>query len=728
MPAFPHYYQLDAMDCGPTCIRMISAYYGKHYSLSSLRNLSSVTREGVSFLGISDAAQSLGFRNIAAKVSFKQLEQEVPLPCIVHWQQNHFAVVYRIKKGRVWVADPARGLISYPREEFLRGWGVSDIGDEATGLCLILEPTPEFYAHADEKPDRSSLRLLFSYMKNYHKYLVQLFLGVLLGSLFLLIFPFLTQAVVDVGINNNDLDFITLVLLAQLILFVGITSVEVVRSWILLHLSTRVNVSLISDFLLKIMKLSPGFFHSRLMGDWLQRIGDHSRIERFLTISSLNALFSIVHMLVFGGVLVIYSLPIFLIFLTGTLLYLGWIRIFMKQRRKFDFQRFEQYSRNQSKLIELIDGIQDIKLNNSETQKRWEWERIQARLFRVNTRNLALSLWQGQGSGLIIRLVGILTTFMAAQRVVDGQLTLGAMMAITYIIGQLNSPVEQMLDFFQTAQDARISLERMAEIHDEPDEEQSGEVKLQDLPSDRTLSLRNVSFQYEGPRSPYVLRGICLDIPPGKTTAIVGISGSGKTTLMKLLLGIFEPVEGDISIGSMKLKNLSAKVWRSHCGVVLQDGYLFSDTLAANIALGDETINRKQLLSAARLACIDTFIDSLPMGYQTKIGSEGLGLSQGQKQRLLIARALYKQPEYLFFDEATNALDAANERKVIDHLGAFSKGRTSVVIAHRLSTVKNADQIVVLDKGTIVELGNHHELIEKQGVYYHLVKEQLALD
>jgi ATP-binding cassette, subfamily B, bacterial len=727
MAGFPHFFQLDAMDCGPTCLRMIAAYYGKSFSLQSLRVKSSVTREGVSLLGISDAANSIGLRNVGVKISWSKLESEALLPCIVHWKQKHFIVVYKIKKDKIWVADPGKGLLIYTKEEFLHGWIGSAKDDEDMGLCMLLEPTPDFYSMVDEKPDRNSLRYLFIYLKPHRKYVYQLLLGLLLGSLFMLIFPFLTQAVVDIGINNNNLGFITLVLIAQMILFISITSVEVIRSWILLHLGTRVNISVISDFLLKLMKLPIGFFDSKLIGDLLQRIGDQARIEKFLTSSSLNMLFSFFNLVIFSIVLVVYSWQIFLVFIFGTLLYLLWIQLFMKRRRKLDFMRFEQYSKNQSKLIELINGIQEIKLNNCETQKRWEWENIQARLFNVNMKTLALGQAQDQGASFILRLVTVLTTFLAARYVIEGQLTLGAMLAITYIIGQISSPIEQLLTYLQTSQDARISLERFGEIHKLDNEEPEGKMLMEDFPADHTISLKNISFQYEGPRSPFVLKNINLEIPEGKTTAIVGTSGSGKTTLMKLILGFFDPVEGEISIGKTKLKNLSQKLWRSKCGVVLQDGYLFSDTIANNIAVGQEIIDRERLYQAVEMACIREFIESLPLGYNTKIGQDGIGLSQGQQQRMLIARAIYKQPDYLLFDEATNALDARNERDVIENIAAFSAGRTAVVIAHRLSTVKNADQIVVLENGEIVEKGRHKELIEKKGNYYHLVKDQLEL-
>lgn len=727
MAKFPFYHQLDAMDCGPTCLRMIARYYGKSYSVQSLRQRSSITREGVSLLGISDAADSIGLKNIGVRLPFDKLQTDAPLPCIVHWQQKHFIVVYKIKDEKIWVADPARGLVTYTKEEFLKGWIGTRSNEQDMGLCLLLEPTPDFFSFDDEKMKRNSFRFLFSYIKPYKKYITQLILGLILGSLFLLILPFLTQAVVDIGINNNDLGFVTLVLVAQLILFVSITSVEVIRSWILLHLSTRINISLISDFLVKLMKLPIGFFNSKLIGDLLQRIGDQSRIENFLTTSTLQILFSIVNLIIFSIVLVIYSWQVFLLFLIGTILYLLWIQLFMKRRRKLDYMRFEQRSKNQSKLIELINGIQEIKLTNSEKQKRWEWESIQAGLFRVNLKSLSLTQMQDQGANFIIRMVTIFTTFLAARYVISGEITLGAMLAITYIVGQLNGPVDQLLAFMQTAQDAKISLERFGEIHDKENEEIEGVERIAELPPDRSIKLNNVAFQYEGPRSPFVLKDIDLEVLQGKTTAVVGMSGSGKTTMMKLMLGFFDPVDGDLNVGGAKLKNISGRFWRGQCGVVMQDGFLFSDTIANNIAVGEEIIDKKMLYQAVEMACIREFIESLPLGYNTKIGQDGIGLSQGQRQRILIARAIYKQPEYLFFDEATNALDAKNERKVMQNINQFSEGRTVMIIAHRLSTVKNADQIVVLDEGRIVEKGTHAELTKLKGKYYELVKEQLEL-
>jgi len=733
MRKFPFTPQLDAMDCGPACLRMVAKHHGKAYSLQKLRELSHITREGVSLLGVSDAAESIGFRSMGVKIAFEKLAHDVPLPCIAHWKQRHFVVVYDItgKKGNetIKVADPAHGLVNYTREEFLKGWLSTVQGEEDQGICLLLEPSPDFYTQEDDKPDKRSFLFLLSYLKPHRKFIVQLILGMILGSLLQLIFPFLTQAVVDVGISNRDLGFITLILIAQLVLFVSQTSVEFIRSWILLHVSTRINISLISDFLIKLMKLPIGFFDSKKIGDLMQRIGDHTRIENFLTASSLQVLFSMVNLVIFAVVLGIYSLKILAIFLIGSILYILWVLVFMKRRRELDFKRFAQMSDNQSNLIQLITGMQEIKLNNCEKQKRWEWEKIQARLFRVNIKGLALNQYQQAGGAFFNQSKNILITFVAAESVVAGSMTLGMMMAVQYIIGQLNAPIEQMIGFVRSAQDAKISLERLGEIHLKEDEEPMSEenMMIERLPEDKQINISNLSFQYEGPRSPMVLQDLYLTIPENKITAIVGTSGSGKTTLIKLLLGFYKITKGEIRLGEFNFDNISAKFWRSSVGAVMQDGYIFSDTIANNIAISDETIDREKLLYAVKISNIGEYIESLPLGFNTKIGQEGSGISQGQKQRILIARAVYKNPQFIFFDEATNALDANNEKMIMEHLNDFFKGRTVVVVAHRLSTVKNADQIVVLEKGKIVEKGNHKELTALKGAYYHLVKNQLEL-
>jgi ATP-binding cassette subfamily B protein len=731
---------------------MVAAYYGRTYSLEGLREKSHISREGVSMLGISEAAENIGFRTLGARLTFEKLA-EAPLPCIVHWNQNHFVVLYGLSprplqrrgsqeskpkppllwRGRgerleCYVADPASSKLKYTREEFCNCWLSDKREGKDEGMVLLLEPTPDFYSHEEEKVNRKGFSFLFSYLKPYKKLVFQLFLGLLFGSLLQLIFPFLTQSIVDIGINNQNIDFIYLILIAQLMLTLSSSTVEFIRGWILLHLGTRINISLISDFLIKLMRLPMGYFDTKMTGDILQRIGDHSRIQSFLTNSTLGILFSMFNLLIFGIILCIYSLTIFGIFLVGSALYFAWVWIFMKRRAELDHKNFAQQSAHQSNVIQLITGMQEIKLNGCEQQKRWEWERIQARLFRLRVKGLALGQYQDSGAILINQTKNILITVIVAQLVVSGQMTLGMMLSVQYIIGQLNGPVDQLINFFRSTQDARLSLERLSEIHGKEDEESADENKIREIPESKVLRLEKVTFAYdETSIGEPVLKEIELTIPSHKQTAIVGMSGSGKTTLVKLLLGFYPLKKGNIYLGNNNLDAYSWREWRKRCGVVMQDGFIFSDTIARNIAPGVEHIDKERLLNAVLVAHIRDFIESLPLSYNTKIGSEGHGLSQGQKQRILIARAVYKDPEFVFFDEATNALDANNERTIMDNLTTFFRGKTVVIVAHRLSTVRNADQIVVLEKGEIVETGTHDELTKKQGAYYRLVKNQLEL-
>lgn len=730
---FPFYQQLDAMDCGPTCLRMIAKYYGKSYSLQTLRARSFLSRDGVSLLGISDAAESIGFRTVGAKSTLQDLVENVPLPCILHWNQNHFVVCYRIRKTRkgirFYIADPGSQLVVYDEKTFAKCW-LSIKGEVVCrGVLLALEPGVEFYDREDESEEKGKKSLWFfaRYLSPYKSQLVQLALGMLTVSVLQLIFPFLTQSLVDVGIRDGNISFITLILVAQLVIFVSQLSVEFIRSWILLHMNTRINISLISDFLAKLMKLPIRFFDTKMLGDIMQRIGDHNRIESFLTGSSITTLFSFLNFFVFAFVLAYYDLLILGIFLLGNTLYVCWILLFMKYRRELDIRRFAQAAGEQSNLIQIVTGMQEIKLNNCEKQKRWQWERIQVRLFKISVKGLALGQVQQTGSVFFNQTTNIVISFIAAKAVVDGQMTLGMMMSLTYIIGQLSAPVSSFIGFAQQLQDAKISLERLNEVHGKKDEEQEIVSKLTRLPEHKDIWIENLSFSYDGADRNYVLKDINLVIPEKKVTAIVGASGSGKTTLVKLMLGFYLPNIGEVKVGESPLDTINPHLWRAKTGSVMQDGFIFSESIAQNIAVGDEEIDQKRLRHAVTVANIGKFVNSLPLGFDTKIGMEGNGISQGQRQRILIARAVYKNPEYLFFDEATNALDANNEKEIMEHLRDFYEGKTVVVVAHRLSTVRDADKIVVLDQGYIVEEGTHQELTLKKGLYYQLVKNQLEL-
>jgi ATP-binding cassette, subfamily B, bacterial len=725
---FPHYKQPDQKDCGPTCIKIIYNYYGKTIPIQQLRNISETTRSGSSLSRLSDTFEKIGFRTLGVKMPVNEL-YDVPLPCVLHWNKNHYVVLYKIKKNIFYISDPAYGLLKYTKDDFLKHW-VGNNAHENTneGIALLIETTPNFHNFNFDKKEESKLGFSFlaKYVFKYKRFLWQLVIGLIAASLLQLIFPFLTQGIVDVGIKNQDIHFIYLILFAQLALFIGRTAIEVIRSWILLHLSTRINISLVSDFFIKLMNLPIAFFDTRMTGDILQRINDHKRIERILTTSSLNVLFSMVNLVVFSLVLAYYNVSLFLIFLVGSILYFLWIAIFLKKRRDLDYKRFSQVSQEQSKVIELINGMQEIKLHNAEKQKRWGWEFLQARLLKVSIEGLALEQYQSVGSGFINELKNILISVLSAKLVIDGEITLGMMLAISYIVGQLNSPIAQLINFIREVQDAKISLDRLTEIHNKDDEEQLNDQKITEISKDSDFKLEKVFFRYIG-SDIMVLKKLDLVIPANKITAIVGASGSGKTTLMKLLLKFYEPNEGEIKLGNSDLKNVSQKAWRSKSGVVMQEGYIFSDTIANNIAVGEDYVDKQKLAHAVDVANIKEFIETLPLSYNTKIGMEGVGLSTGQKQRLLIARAVYKNPDFLFFDEATSALDANNEKVIMEKLNTFFEDKTVVVIAHRLSTVKNADQIVVLEQGKIVEVGNHESLVKQKGNYYHLVKNQLEL-
>lgn len=733
MKTFPHLKQPDSMECGATCLRMITQFYGKEYSAETMQQLCLVTREGVSMLSISDAAEYLGLRTVCGRITLEKVVEQRPFPCILHWNQDHFVVLYDVKTKRsgkriYYMADPGKNLLQIDEDTFKNAWISTRTRGEEKGILMALQPTSAFYEKQDEKRKMEKpLRFLLGYVQPYKRFFVQLLLGLLLGSVLQLIFPFLTQAIVDKGIAGKNLNLIYLILAGQLMLVLSRASVDFIRRWILLHISTRVNISLLSDFLIKLMRLPMSFFDTKMTGDLLQRINDHERVERFLTAQSLTVLFSAFSFVIFGGVLLYYNRLIFLIFLLGSTLYAAWVFLFLKKRRLLDYTYFEQRARNQSKTMQLLNGMQEIKLQNCERRRRWEWEDVQADLFQTNIASMKLQQSQEAGSILINEVKNIVITVVAATAVISGSLSLGMMLAVQYIIGQLNAPVEQFVQFVYSWQDVQISLERMSEIRLREEEETEDRRISGYTGSQRDMMLAHVTFQYEGIHSPKVLDDVCLCIPAGKITAIVGTSGSGKTTLIKLLLGYYKPGEGTITIGGNDLQQFSLRWWRSECGAVMQDGYIFSESIARNIAVDDEDIDKARLLLAARIANIEEFIERLPLKYNTVIGPDGQGVSQGQRQRILIARAVYKNPSFLYFDEATNSLDANNERAIVENLADFYQGKTVVIVAHRLSTVRNADQIVVLDKGCIAETGTHQSLIERRGAYFNLVRNQLEL-
>ena len=724
-------FQHDSMQCGIACLQMVCKYFGREYSLDSLSKLCFATTEGVSMLGINEAANTLGLHTISARVTTTMLGK-APLPSILHWDQNHFVVLYKVKKGKkFYVADPGKGLVTYGLDEFKQHWISTKSNGEDKGIAMFLETTPAFFTYKMEDEEhikeKRSFRFLLGYVRKYRKYFGQIILGLVVGSLLQLVLPFLTQSIVDVGIKNQDIGFVWLILLGQLMLTISRTAIDFNRRWLLLHISLRINISLVSDFFIKLLKLPMSFFDTKLMGDLMQRMNDHTRVNNFLTQQTLNITFAVLTFVVFSVVLFFYNKLVFTIFLLGSILYGAWMTLFLKRRKVLDYELFEQQAINNNKTYEFITSMQEIKLQDCEQRRRWEWEDTQADLFGVQMKSLKLQQTQEAGSIFINEVKNIIITVVAATAVIHGQMTLGMMLAVQYIIGQLNSPVEQLMNFFYSLQDVKISLERINEIHQMDDE--NGKVGLQTSIEDKSegIDIKNIMFKYD----PHALRktidDVNIHIPQGKVTAIVGASGSGKTTLIRLMLGYYPVLEGKINIGNTDINKLNKKWWRRQCGVVMQDGVIFSESIARNIAVDDGDIDKKRLLKAAEIACIKEYVMALPLKFNTKIGRDGVGLSQGQKQRILIARAVYKNPDYIFLDEATNSLDANNERSIVENLDKFYKGKTVVIVAHRLSTVKNADQIVVIDHGKVVEVGNHESLTAKRGAYYNLVKNQLEL-
>ncbi len=731
MAKFPFIKQHDAMQCGIACMQMVCKHYGKTFSTEYLSEMCNATAEGVSLLGISRAAENVGLHTACGRVSMEQLS-ECSMPCILHWNQNHFVVLYKISSNgkKFYVADPGKGKICYSREEFVEHWISTQSGGEERGIAMFLEPTEDFHKHTNSRPveEKRSFRFLMGYVVQYKRYFFQIILGLIVGCVLQLIMPFLTQAIVDVGIKQHNIGVVWLILLGEFMIVAGRTATDFIRRWLLLHISMRINISLVSDFFIKLLKLPMSFFDTKLMGDLLQRKNDHARVESFLTSQTLNVMFTVVSFAVFGVVLFIYNKPIFGVFLAGSIIYGIWIVLFMNRRKVLDYELFEKQSQNNNKTYQFITTIQEIKLQDCEQRRRWEWEDVQADLFHIQMKSLKLTQTQEAGRIFINEIKNIVITAMAAMAVIEGNMSLGEMLAVQYIIGQLNTPVEQLMNFFYSLQDVKISLERINEIHCKENEEiKEGKIKNFEKNSVKDIAIKDVDFKYDIHSPHKTIDNVNIHIPDGKVTAIVGASGSGKTTLIKLMLGFYPLLGGEIQVDGKNLKTYDIEWWRRQCGVVMQDGVIFSESIARNIAVSDGDIDVERLEKAARIACVHDYVMSLPLKYNTMIGQDGVGLSQGQKQRILIARAVYRNPSFIFLDEATNALDAKNERMIVENLNEFYRGRTVVIVAHRLSTVKNADQIVVLEKGKVAECGTHRQLVERGGVYYNLVKNQLEL-
>lgn len=734
-------YQLDQMDCGPACLSMVASSFGKNYSLQFLRNNSFITREGVSLIGLKEASEKIGFQTVSAKLNLSDLKNRGRLfPCILHWNKNHFVVLLDIKIKRKFlffgtqktyfkIADPAHGIITLKEESFNKSW-LSDYDD---GIVMFFSPTEHFYELTEPVEPKINLRFVVSYLKPFRKQVSFMLCMLFMGSAITLVFPFLTQNLIDRGINKKDVNFITIILLAQLGLYIGSLTIEIVRNWLMLIIGTRISILIISDFLKKLLQLPIKFFDTKMMGDFNQRIKDNEKIDTFLTSQGLLTLFSIITFSVFLGILWHYDVKILAIYLILTILAICWSYYWLRKRKILDYQRFQNRSENQESISEILGGITEMKLNQFEDYKRTQWEKIQEKLYKINVRILKLDQNQVSGFEFINQLKNILVTYMAALYVVEGSMSLGELLGVSYIIGQMNAPVNQLINFFRSLQEAKLSLERLNEVqyHDseETDNNRALLTKYTSGSSDAENGIRcvNLSFQYNGPKSDYVLKNINLSVPDGKVTAIVGASGSGKTTLLKLLLKFYEATDGEIFYDRDNINMISPKSLRSNCGVVMQDGYIFSDTIKRNIATGDEEVDLNKLTYAAKIANIESFINGLPLKYNTKIGASGNGISGGQKQRILIARSVYRNPKYIFFDEATSALDSENEKVIHNNLQHFFHGRTVLIVAHRLSTVKNADNIIVLREGEIVETGTHDQLVSDRNYYFNLVKNQLEL-
>lgn len=723
---FPFYKQLDLKDCGPTCLRMIAKHYGKTFSREFLREISGITKTGVTLAGISDAANQIEMRTLGVNINLNSLVNEAPTPFIVSWRQKHFVVVYKTTNTKIYVADPAQGLLDYSHQEFLDAWSNNS---NQTGFALLLEPNTNFYSQNVQEDKKIGFSFLIPYLSPYKKIAYQLLLGIIVSITIQFILPFIIQSVVDVGVQNKNIHFIYLMLIAQLVLISTQTSVNVFREWLITHVNGRFNIKIVSDFLYKILKLPINYFETRNSGEHIQRISDLTRIQNFISTFSIGFIYSTILFLAFSLVLFFFDIKIFIIYIVGTIIHIGWTLLFIKKRSELDYKNFDELSKSQTSLLEIINGSKEIKINNSQRKNRWKWEHIQINIFNTTLKSLKISHYQNIGSIFINEIKNIFIIFLSAMAVINGEITLGMMLSIQYIIGQLNAPLDNFINFIRVYQDTKISLERLSQVYSIKNEVNRLSINLKELPTNKTIYIKNLSFKYGSKSSSFVLNNLTFEIPENKITAIVGSSGSGKTTLLQVLLKLYEPTSGDIYVGNDNLNNLDHDFWRLNCGAVLQDNFIFNDTIAGNISESEqnELVNIEKIKLSAQISCADEFIEKLPNKYKTQLGSTGMRLSGGQEQRLMIARAVYKNPKFIFFDEATSSLDANNEKKIMQNLQTFIEGKTAVVIAHRLSTVKNADNIIVLENGQIIEQGSHEQLIAKKNKYYELIKNQLEL-
>lgn len=726
--------QHDSMQCGAACLLSVCHFYGRSgMSLEQMTEMCGVGRDGVSIYDLNKAARRLGFETLCAKLTLSDL-LDITLPCILFWNASHFVVLFEARGGRYVIGDPALGVVERSEAEVSQAWLAADDDDGVLrGVVLGLSPTDDFSCGGDcgvqSLSLRKSLPSLWTYVRPHRWCIAQLAAGLAFGCVVQLILPFLSQAVVDVGVGLRDVGSLWTLVIAQMALMLGRAAAGFVRSWILLRIGTRVNIAMVSDFLAKLMRLPMTFFDKKLTGDILQRMGDYSRVRDFFTSQALDALFALSSVAVFAFVLGCYSLRLFAVFLVGSLAHAAWLSFFMRRRRVLDYELFRRQALCSNKTLECVSSLHEVKLQGCGARRRAEWEASQEALVSTQAQSLALSQRQEAGSVVIAEGKNIVMTLCSATAVMSGDMTMGMMLATQFIAGQLVSPIERLTRFAYAAQDVRVSLERILSVSRMPDEDDGRNASPVDVDWRLGVEFRHVSFAYSPSECGHpAVDDVSLYFPSGKVTAIVGASGSGKSTLIKLLLGFFEPQEGDVSVGGVELSSLPMEWWRGQCGIVMQDGVIFSDSVARNIAMADDEPDMRRVREAARLACADGFISDLHAAFETKIGAEGQQLSKGQAQRILLARAVYRNPSLLILDEATNSLDTVSERRIVDNLASFCAGRTTIVIAHRLSTVRNADNIIVMSGGRVVERGTHNELAKLHGYYYELIKNQLDID